>query len=173
MEVAGTARDVADRPEGLEALYQRHASGTVRLAYLMTGDAGIAQDVAHEAFVKVGRKLLGLRNPEHARAYLYRTTVNLCRGRFRRLQTERAALQRLHRRAGVERLPDVEGRDELWSALIALPARQRAALFFRYYEDLTEAQAAEAVGCSVSALKALVGRGLKELRTQLEGERHA
>jgi RNA polymerase sigma factor (sigma-70 family) len=68
--------------------------------------------------------------------------------------------------------PDVAARDELWRALLRLPVRQRSALFFRYYEDLSEAAAADALGCSVSALKSLVNRGLKELRAQLEGESH-
>lgn len=171
MGVAGDAASQAGRVDGLEALYHRHASDAVRLAYLLTGDASLAQDVAHEAFVRVGRKLFGLRDPDHARAYLYRTTVNLCRGRFRKQKTERSALQRLHP-APLVQLPDVAERDELWTALLALPLRQRSALFFRYYEDLSEAGAADALGCSVSALKSLVNRGLKELRAQLEGEGH-
>lgn len=171
VRVTGDAAGQAGRVEGLEALYHRHASDSVRLAYLLTGDASLAQDVAHEAFVRVGRKLLGLRDPEHARAYLYRTTMNLCRGRARRLKTERAAVERL-RAAPPVQPPDVEGRDELWRALQTLPLRQRSALYFRYYEDLSEVQAADALGCSVSALKALVNRGLKELRGELEGERH-
>jgi RNA polymerase sigma-70 factor (sigma-E family) len=174
VEVAGAVDDAASqagRVDGLEALYHRHASDAVRLAYLLTGDASLAQDVAHEAFVRVGSKLFGLRNPEHAKAYLYRTTVNLCRSRFRRQKTEQAAVQRLGRAPAVHELPDVGERDALWRALLTLPVRQRSALFFRYYEDLSEAGAADALGCSVSALKALVNRGLKELRAQLEGGR--
>ena len=168
--IAEDAASQASRVDGLESLYQRHASDAVRLAYLLTGDASLAQDVAHEAFVRVGRKLFGLRNPEHARAYLYRTTVNLCHGRFRRQKAERAATERLKTGPAVLQPPDVEERDELWRALLRLPVRQRSALFFRYYEDLSEVGAADALGCSVSALKSLVNRGLKELRAQLEGE---
>ena len=170
--VSEDAASQAGRVDGLERLYERHASDAVRLAYVLTGDASLAQDVAHEAFVRVGRKLFGLRSPEHAKAYLYRTTVNLCRSRFRRQKSERAAIKRLQGPPPVQP-PDVAARDELWNALLTLPARQRSALFFRYYEDLSEAQAADALGCSLSALKALVNRGLKELRSQLEGERDA
>ena len=171
IRVTGDAAGQAGRVEGLEALYNRHASDAVRLAYLLTGDASFAQDVAHEAFVRVGRKLFGLKDPDHARAYLYRTTVNLCRGRARRQKTERAALERLRPSSSVPP-PDLDGRDELWGALLTLPVRQRSALFFRYYEDLSEVQAADALGCSVSALKALVNRGLKGLRGPLEGDAH-
>ena len=154
----------------LEALYRAHASGAVRLAYLLTGDAAAAQDIAHEAFVRVGGRLLGLRSPEHSKAYLFKTTLNLCRSRMRRQKVERAATSRLGRpeaQAG----PDVAEREAMWTALLVLPLRQRTALFLRYYEDLSEAQAADALGCSVSALKSLVNRGLRELRSQLGGAR--
>jgi DNA-directed RNA polymerase specialized sigma24 family protein len=59
--------------------------------------------------------------------------------------------------------------DETWSRLLALPQRQRAALFFRYYLDQSEVNAAEALSCSTSALKSLVTRGLNSLR-EAEGE---
>jgi RNA polymerase sigma factor (sigma-70 family) len=64
--------------------------------------------------------------------------------------------------------PDVEQREGLWRALQRLPYRQRAALVLRYYEDLSEREAAEALGTSVAAIKALVSRGTKQLRTELE-----
>jgi DNA-directed RNA polymerase specialized sigma24 family protein len=51
--------------------------------------------------------------------------------------------------------------------LLDLPIRQRTALYLRYYDDLSEAQAAEVMGCSVSAVKSLVNRGLNGLRVEL------
>jgi DNA-directed RNA polymerase specialized sigma24 family protein len=62
---------------------------------------------------------------------------------------------------------DVGEREDLWRELAMLPARQRAALVLRYYEDLSERDAAEALGCSLSALKSLVARGSDTLRTSL------
>jgi RNA polymerase sigma factor (sigma-70 family) len=55
----------------------------------------------------------------------------------------------------------------LWSALQRLPVRQRAAIVLRYYEDLTEAQTAEAMGCAVGTVKSQVSAGLSKLRDQL------
>jgi RNA polymerase sigma factor (sigma-70 family) len=154
----------------LATLYENQASAATRLAYLLTGDAHSAQDVAHEAFVKMGRKIFRLRDAEHERAYLYRTVVNVSRGRGRRLRSERSALQRSDRmQTRHEQLPDLGEQDEMWRALLQLPVRQRAALFLRYYQDLSEAQAAETLECSVSAMKSLVNRGLKDLRARLEG----
>jgi RNA polymerase sigma factor (sigma-70 family) len=162
---ARTREESADR---LALLYESQGAGATRLAYVLTGDRHAAQDIAHEAFVRVGRKLFGLRDPEHARAYLYRTVVNLCRGRGRRLKVERTALQRIDR-PRQHQPADVTEQDEMWRALLNLPIRQRAALFLRYYQDLFEAQAAEALDCSISALKSLVNRGLKDLRVTFQG----
>lgn len=155
------------REDALEALYRAHASDFVRLAYVLTGDPHVAEDVAHEAFVRAGRKLFGLRDPERARGYLYRTVVNLCRGRGRKLARERAATARLPRPERTA-LPEPVEHDALWDALLGLPLRQRTALFLRYYQDLSEVQTAETLGCSLSAVKSLVNRGLAELRATVE-----
>lgn len=157
--------------ERLRSLYDSESTGTIRLAYVLTGDLHTAQDISQEAFVKVGRKIFGLRDPQHARAYLYRTVLNLCRGRARRLKTERAALRKIAPSQS-ERSPDIPQQDEMWRALLSLPLRQRTALFLRYYEDLSEVQAAEALQCSVGAIKSLVNRGLNELRQRYEGGSH-
>jgi RNA polymerase sigma factor (sigma-70 family) len=61
-----------------------------------------------------------------------------------------------------------EERDALWRALLALPTRQRAALVLRFYEDLSEREAAEVLGCSVGALNQLVVRGMAGLRARIQ-----
>ncbi len=165
---AHTARSQVESGDRLALLYEHQSLAATRLAYVLTGDGHAAQDIAQEAFVRVGRKLFGLRDPEHSRAYLYRTVVNLCRGRGRRLKVERAALQQIES-APKPPAAGVAEQDEMWRALLDLPLRQRTALFLRYYQDLSEVQAAETLGCSLSALKSLVNRGLKELRAALEG----
>ena len=141
----------------------------MRLAYVLAGDRHVAEDIVQEAFVKVGRKLFGLRDREHARNYLLRTVINLTKGRLRRLQVEQSATQKGPRPTYTTQ-PDVAEQDRMWNKLLQLPVRQRAALFLRYYQDLSESQTADALQCSVSAAKSLVNRGLKELRANLEGE---
>jgi RNA polymerase sigma factor (sigma-70 family) len=166
------ARD-APRPavsDRLGSLYARQGAAATRLAYFLTGDPHVAQDIAQEAFVRIGRKLFGLRDIEHESAYLHRTIVNLCRGRARRMKTERAGLQKMAHGPHAHP-PDIAEQDEMWQVLLRLPLRQRAALYLRYYQDLSEAQAAEALGCSVGALKSLVNRGLTQLRARFEGAR--
>lgn len=159
-----------ERTDGLGHLYETHSSGAFRLAYLLTGDKHAAEDLAQEAFVRIGRKVIPFRDDEHARAYLYRTVINLSRGRARRARIERAALARFPRTETDEQ-PDLPHQDSMWRALLTLPERQRAALFLRFYLDHSEATAADVLGCSPSALKSLVSRGLKALRTSIGDER--
>ena len=162
--------DVPDEaPGSLEERYVRHAPEAVRLAYLLTGDAATAEDLAQEAFIKVAGRFHHLRNPEAFAAYLRKTVVNLSMSHHRRKRVEREHLVRESARPAAPSIdpPDVEGRDELRTALRTLPERQRAAVVLRYYEDLPEQQVAQAMGCSVTAARSLVFRAMETLRTQI------
>jgi len=156
------------RAEGrrMAALYQEHAPDAARLAYLLTGDRALAEDLVHEAFVRLFGRFRDLRNPDAFRAYLRTTVVNQARSHFRRRRVERAYVEREGRAPDVAPA-DPGGRDELWEALRRLQPRQRAAIVLRYYEDLTEAQTAEILGCAVGTVKSLVSRGLDRLRTEI------
>lgn len=149
----------------LGELYRAHGADALRLAYVMTGSREAAEDVTQDAFVRIGRKIFDLKDPDHEKAYLFRTVINLCRSRGRKLGRERAALARMQPQGHT---PQSES-DETWRRLLTLPPRQRAALFFRYYLDQSEASSAEALACSTRALKSLVNRGLNALR-KAEGE---
>jgi RNA polymerase sigma factor (sigma-70 family) len=151
----------------LAELYSVHAGGAVRLAYLLTGDRDAAEDICQEAFARIGGKRGGLRHPDRAAGYLFRTILNLSRGHGRRLGRDRGLREKLP--AGSQALiPDLETRDELAHALLRLPQRQRAAVFLRYYEDLSENQAAEVLNCSVAALRSLTFRAMDALRNHLQ-----
>jgi RNA polymerase sigma-70 factor (sigma-E family) len=161
-------------PDGgtMAELYARHVPAGIRLAYLLTGDRNQAEDLAHEAFVRCVGRFAHLRERQAFDAYLRRSIVNLHTSGLRRRRLEREWLQREGGRAAdlTSSLPDVSGREDLWRALQTLPARQRAALVLRYYEDLSERDTATVLGCSVAAMKMLVQRGSAGLRSQLGGE---
>ncbi len=156
----------------LAELYGRHVPAGMRLAYLLTGDRQQAEDLVQEAFVRCVGRFRYLRAPDAFDAYLRRAIVNLHTSGIRRKRVERAWLIRegaaQARRTASQ--PDVGAREDLWNALAALPPRQRAALVLRYYEDLTERDTAEVLGCSVAAVKSLVARGGGTLRVGIEGE---
>jgi RNA polymerase sigma-70 factor (sigma-E family) len=153
----------------LARLYETHAPGAYRLAYLLTGEADLAEDLVQDAFVRIIGRFAQQRSPEMFDAYLRRTVVNLSYGVFRRRRVERAFLAAEARRAPTApagALPDVEASDELWHQLRRVAPRQRAVLVLRYYEDLSEHQTADVLGCSVRTVKSLTVRGLAAMRSQ-------
>jgi RNA polymerase sigma-70 factor (sigma-E family) len=156
----------------LARLYEKHSGRAFRLAYLLTGDHDLAEDLVQDAFVKLIGRFADLRNPQSFDVYLRRTIVNLSYGQFRRRRTERAYLarERGHAECTSDAFPDVERKDELWTQMQRIAPRQRAALVLRYYEDLSEHQAADVLGCSLRTVKSLVRRGIQAMREQQGGE---
>lgn len=159
--------------DALAETYLRYSDGAYRLAYVLTGDHHVAEELVQEGFVRLWARFGDWRDSRWFDAYLRKTIVNLSRSRARRLKLEGtfSERQRREKAGGSAQFPDVEGIHEMWQALMQLPQRQRAALYFRYYEDLSEVETADILGCSQGALKSLVLRGLKKLRgTELEGK---
>ncbi|MDP9329112.1 MAG: SigE family RNA polymerase sigma factor [Actinomycetota bacterium] len=150
----------------LEELYVRNAPAALRLAYFLTGDPELSEDLVQEAFVRVAGRFQQLRVPDAFPAYLRRTIVNLYTSQLRRRRLERKWLLGQHEKVVVAP-PDAGSRDELWSAMALLPERQRAAVVLRYYEDLSERDAAQTLGCSVGALNQLIVRALATLREHI------
>ena len=156
------------RDGGLGELYARHAGAAVGLAYLLTGDRFLAEDLAQEAFVRLAGRFRHLRDAGAFEAYLRRTVVNLFTSQLRRRRLERAYLKREAARSEPRHEdPDITGRDELWTAVQRLPERQRAAVVLRYYEDLSEREVATTIGCSAAAAKSLIARGMQALRADM------
>lgn len=154
----------------LEQLYVDHIEGAVRLAFLLTGDDQQARDIGQEAFVKIAGRFHGIRDQAAFPGYLRTTVINLSRGHLRRLRTQRDFMARQRGSAPPFAGPDVEGRDEMWTALQSLPHRQKTALVLRYYQDLSERQIADAMEITESAAKSLLTRGLQQLRARMRGE---
>ncbi|HVM33974.1 MAG TPA: SigE family RNA polymerase sigma factor [Actinomycetota bacterium] len=156
---------------GLYELYELHADRAKRLAYLLTGDPDLAEDLLQDAFVKVAGAFRGIRKPEAFGGYLRTTIVNLARSYFRRSKSERAYLEKERARpARANEQPDLAVRTDLFQALQKLSVRQRTAVVLRYYEDLSERQAADVLGLSVPALKSLVNRAMENLRAEVGSE---
>jgi RNA polymerase sigma-70 factor (sigma-E family) len=152
----------APKPGSLADLYRERYVAMVRLAYLMVGSTTVAEDLVQDAFARMHRHW---DTTEHPRAYLRTTVVNACRSYLRRQALERA--YRRHPSAVSDSVHPPEA-DELFDALAALPSRQRAALVLRFYEDLSEADIASALGCRPGTVKSLLHRGLAELRKVVE-----
>ena len=166
-QTTGIVGSVVDDRADLDDLYVRDMPDAVRLAALITGDPDLAQDIAHDAFLRSVGRFRHLRQPEAFEAYLRRAVVNACTSHFRRRKVEAAYLRGQPRHPAPVGEPDHGRRDELLVALSALPPRQRAAVVLRYYADLSEQQAGEALGCSASAVRSMVARAMERLRERI------
>ena len=153
------------RTSWLAEVYARSAPAGFRLAYLLTGDQGLAEDLVQEAFLRFVGRLHHLRDPEAFDAYLRRTIVNLSKDVFRRRAIERSHLERQTaelREGHTDR--DVAAYESMRAALLSLSPRQRAAIVLRYYEDLHESEIADLLRCRPATVRSLVARGLEALR---------
>src|SRR5204862_4558039 len=105
----------------LAELYVRHSAEATRLAYMLTGDRALAEDLAQDAFVRLAGRLVHLRDPGAFHAYLRRTVVNLSNSHFRRRKVERAYLERAKGAVDPRRAhwsdPSPDDREDLWRAL--------------------------------------------------------
>lgn len=90
----GVARTEESERSKLAETYVRSAPGAIRLAYLLTGDRALAEDLVQEAFVRFVARLHYLRERQAVDAYLRRTIVNLSKNYFRRRAVERSFLER-------------------------------------------------------------------------------
>ena len=148
--------------------------GLVRLGYGLTGDLQLAEDLAQTAFAKAYASWSRVRRADHPDAYLRRIVINANRSRFRKLRvtevlTESLPEQLSHAGTGDEQAD----RATLMAALMRLPYGQRAAIVLRYWLDLTEAETAAILGCSVGNVKSQSSRALAKLRANvvlLEGD---
>ena len=142
----------------------------LRTAYLIVWDEGEAEDLVQECLLKVARRWPRIRRMEQPRAYARRILVNMALDGARRRTRRRRELERGTPASliAVDPLPALETRADLLQAIGQLHDRQRAVLVLRYFNDLTEAQVAEVLGCSPGTVKSSASRGLARLREALQ-----
>jgi RNA polymerase sigma-70 factor (sigma-E family) len=142
----------------------------VRTAYAVSGDRGRAEDAVQTAFAKAYRSWRRISRLEAPEAYLRRMVVNEVlndrrRARCRHEITSDAPPDRAD--AETADLAPAHD-DDVWRAVSSLPPRQRAVLVLRYYEDLSEQQIADALGCRPGTVKSQASAALATLRTRLD-----
>jgi RNA polymerase sigma-70 factor (sigma-E family) len=148
-------------------LYRAHRPPAVALAYLLTGNSAVAEDLAQEAFLRAASRFPRIRDPNAFPAYLRRTVINLWKNSIRRERREQTYLARQAPRTLEDEPADLVTRYAVRVALLRLNPRQRAAIVLRYYEDLPERQIAELLGCRPGTVKSLLARGVDSLRRDL------
>jgi RNA polymerase sigma-70 factor (sigma-E family) len=167
----GPADPEMDASRAVTALYQAHALGLTRLAFLMLGDRQAAEDVVQEAFCGLYRAWDGMPDHTNALGYVRVSVLNGSRSVLRRAKRIPRPLAGPTAVASAEVTALAgEERREMVAALRRLPPRQREALVLRYFADLPERETALAMGVSRGTVKSTTARALAALGRMLQEE---
>jgi RNA polymerase sigma-70 factor (sigma-E family) len=153
--------------DGLDALVAERGSALLATAVLLTGSRAAGEDLLQGALERLMRSWGRVR--EDRERYLRRTMYHLAVDQWR-LRRRRSEVALAAEPPGQSDAADaVALRQALIQALALLPPRQRAVLVLRYWEQLSEAEAADVLGCSVGTVKSTASRGLSRLRELTAG----
>jgi RNA polymerase sigma-70 factor (sigma-E family) len=152
-------------PEAFRGYVAARSPALLRTAYLLTGNRADAEDLLQTALAKTYLAWDRIREREAVDGYVRRVMVNTQTSFWRRRKVDEYATGELPERpAGRDATNDLVLHDALWTALSALPKRQRAMVVLRYYEDLSEAETAQVMGVSLGTVKSTTSRALAKLR---------
>lgn len=165
------ARARSGEARAWEALVREHQQPIFRLAFLLLGDAGEAEDVAQETFLRAYGALARFDLARPLRPWLLRIAANLARNRLRSLRRAFAALRRLAdpAPAAIDESAGWEGR-ALWAAVRRLAVADQEVLYLRFFLDLSEAEAARALNVAQGTVKSRTSRALGRLRGLIDRE---
>jgi RNA polymerase sigma-70 factor (sigma-E family) len=142
-----------------------------RLGYGLTGDRALAEDLAQTALANAYASWSKVRRADDPAAYVRRILVNAYRAGFRKRRVREQLSGMAPEYAGnalAESSYQLDDRATIVSALLALPPKQREVVVLRYWLDLSEAQAAHVLSCSVGNVKSQASRALAKLRSSAE-----
>lgn len=143
-------------------------SALLRTAYLLTGDWGTGEDLLQTALTKTYLARHRIRDVDAVEAYVRATMITTSTSWWRRRwHGERATADLPESPTGQDMQAAYDDRDELWRHVRRLPARQRAVLVLRFYEDLSESETARLLGVSVGTVKSQTARSMTTLRAAL------
>jgi RNA polymerase sigma-70 factor (sigma-E family) len=140
----------------------------VRTASLVTGDAGHAEDLVQSALVRVYSSWSRVGAAQDMDAYVMRILLNTNKNRFRKRRVAEHLTTEFPDSGAMDSSSQFAERSALFSALMALPVRQRSVVVLRYWEDFGEKQVAAILGCSVGTVKSQASKGLAKLRADVE-----
>jgi RNA polymerase sigma-70 factor (sigma-E family) len=151
------------------AYVEARQQALVRFAYLLTSDHHTAEDLVQTALAKTYVTWDRLRDRGAIEAYVRRIIVNENTSMWRRAWKRNERPTDYVPDAGHSD-PDTAARDAMWRVVQTLPPKQRAAVVLRYYEDLSEADTAEVLGCSVGNVKSQTSRGIAAIRAAVTSD---
>jgi RNA polymerase sigma-70 factor (sigma-E family) len=149
--------------------YVTSRSGSLlRMAYLLTRNLADAEDLLQAALAKTYQAWERIEDRNAIDGYVRRAMVNTHISWWRRRRVEEYPTDEIPDRAICDHAADSELSDAVQRALDRLPSRMRAAVVLRYFEDMSEAEVAEALGISQGTVKSTVSRAVAKLRIDAE-----
>jgi RNA polymerase sigma-70 factor (sigma-E family) len=159
-QVSGQPPALTLAAETFEELFARERGPMVRVAYLITGSRAVAEEVTHDAFVRVYQRWGRIERPG---AYLRRCVVNGALG----TRSRREHGERLTRSLGPWGGAETADHDHTLDAVLRLPPRPRALVVLRFYEQLSVDEIAEVLQIPAGTVKSGLHRALAQLREVL------
>lgn len=135
---------------------------------LCCGQAPLAEELTQETLARVWARWPEVRGHPAPHAWTWRVALDLLSSRLRRRAAERRAMARLGPPPPPASTDDGADRAGVRAAVAALPARQRAVLVLRYFEDMSVADTAEAMGCATGTVTSLAREAIAALRGRLD-----
>ena len=159
-----TRSEMQDHTASFELFYRSERDGLFASLCLITRDQYEAEELMHDAFLKVWERWGRVREMERPAGYLYRTAINAFRTRYRRTMIAQRVLGWSSER---DPLDDVEGRDRVDRALAALTVRQREAIILTELLDYTSEEAGRLLGVCPGTVRGLAHHGRVALRKSM------
>jgi RNA polymerase sigma-70 factor (sigma-E family) len=150
------------RFDGLDVLVAERGSALLATAVLLTGNRVAGEDLLQVALERLMRNWSRVQGDKEG--YLRRTLYHLAVDRWRLRRRRPEVLTEIEPPGQADGTEALHLRQALIQALAMLPPRQRAVLVLRYWEQHSEAESAELLGCSVGTVKSTASRGLTRLR---------
>jgi RNA polymerase sigma-70 factor (sigma-E family) len=164
---SGVVSSAGDPEREFREFVAARSAALLRTAYLLSGDWGAAEDLLQVSLTKTYLAWRRLERIEAVEPYARRVLVNTATSWWRRRWHGERPTEVLPERAIPDGLDARLERDALWAHVKELPARQRAVLVLRFYEDLSEVDTAALLGVSVGTVKSQCSRALATLRRRL------
>jgi RNA polymerase sigma-70 factor (sigma-E family) len=150
---------------GFDEFVRSRTPALLRLAYLLTGDQHLAEDLVQSALARTHQAWSRLRAVGNAEAYTRRTMYHLQVSWWRRPRVAESVRDQVPDRMPVPDEGDrIALRETLRQALQRLTASQRAVLVLRFFEDRSEAEIADVLGVTVGTVKSQTARALGRIR---------
>ena len=140
----------------------------VRLAYGITGDADLAEDLVQTALANAYASWARVRRADDRDAYVRRILLNAYQGAFRKRRVREQLTDSVPEVPAADPVAAHSDTSAIIAALLGLPPRQREVIVLRFWLDLTEAQVADTLRCSVGNVKSQTSRALAKLRSSAD-----